>query len=247
MAVINLKVSGQTAIAEINDKIVSGTVGLTVAIEYDYSWGGLHKTAYFKNGNQIRKRENISTVTTVPWEILRTHGNVLQIGVEGRSASGEVVIPTIWSSVSRIYEGAYGEIPAAPTPGEEEITPIPGGVSQLAVTVGYEGNTADFNAIQIREHIESGGAVVLYDPTTSRRMNFLGYDASEEGAYATFVNYAESPTVRVVYYVWDDARVSRETAALVTEELFQGAVGDIETVLDEIIEIQNGLIGGGGE
>ena len=114
MTNILLKVNGASAVASVDGKITSGMVGLPVSIEYDNSWSNLTKTAFFRVGNQVRKREHIGTIATVPWEILRNHGKPLEIGVEGRDSDGNIVMPTIWCSVAKIHQGASGEIPAAP-------------------------------------------------------------------------------------------------------------------------------------
>lgn len=117
----------------------------------------------------------------------------------------------------------------------------------LVVSIDWDTNKADYNALQIQNHILSGGSVVLYDPMVDRRVNFSAYDASGDNACALFVTYGESPSVQLVYYVWDDGRFSTKTEALVTEELLQETIGDIDSALDSIIAIQNLLIGGGGE
>lgn len=118
MTTINVKTNGAFITAKADGKITSGMVGLPVIIEYDDTWNGLAKTLFFRVGNQVRKRINVSKSTTVPWEILRTHGKPLEIGIEGRDSAGNIVMPTIWASVSMVYQGASGEIPAAPEAGD---------------------------------------------------------------------------------------------------------------------------------
>lgn len=123
-----ISVNGTSVVAKTEDKITSGTVGLPVQIKYDESRAGLTKTAFFRVGNQVRKRNDIGTSTTVPWEILRTHGKTLEIGIEGRDADGNIVLPTAWCVVGRVCEGADGDIPAAPNPDKEEYPAVGGAV-----------------------------------------------------------------------------------------------------------------------
>lgn len=120
MTKIFLEVNGTHAVASADGKLTSGMVGLPVTIDYDDSWDGLTKTAFFRVGNSVRKRDSVGTYTEVPWEILRTHGNVLEIGIEGKNENGSVVIPTTWAVVSKIQQGAQGDIPAAPKPGVDQ-------------------------------------------------------------------------------------------------------------------------------
>jgi hypothetical protein len=101
-------------------------VGLPVSIEYDSAWSELTKTASFRVGSFVRSRENIGTATTVPWEVVRHSGKPLEVGIEGRDADGNIVMPTVWASVSTILPGANASIPGAPNPDSGE-NPIGGG------------------------------------------------------------------------------------------------------------------------
>lgn len=127
MTNIFIEVNGSSISAKSDGKIVSGTVGLPVSIEYDNSWSNLSKTAFFRFGNQIRKRESVETDTTVPWEILRNHGKPLEIGIEGKDSDGNIVVPTVWCVVSTVYQGASGDIPAAPNPDSGDVPSGGGG------------------------------------------------------------------------------------------------------------------------
>ena len=120
MTNITLKASGASLSAKVDGKITSGMVGVLVNVEYDYAWDGLIKTVIFRVGSFARVRKNVGTATTVPWEVLRIPGGVLSIGIEGRTEDGNIVIPTIWATASRILPGANGEIPAAPNPDSED-------------------------------------------------------------------------------------------------------------------------------
>lgn len=123
MTSITIKTNGASITATSDGKITSGMVGVPVKIEYDISWNGLIKTAFFRFGNQVRKRDAVGENTTVPWEILRNHGKPLEIGIEGRDADGNIVMPTVWATVAIVYQGASGEIPAAPNPDSGDLPP----------------------------------------------------------------------------------------------------------------------------
>ena len=158
MTNIFLKVNGASVTASVDGKVTSGMVGLPVSIQYDESWNNLIKTAFFRVGNQVRKRDSIEKSTTIPWEILRNHGKTLEIGIEGRDADGNIVMPTVWASVATVYQGASGDIPAAPNPDAEDV-PSGGGGSPDAVRYTSQTLTPEQQA-QARENI---GAATVAD------------------------------------------------------------------------------------
>lgn len=119
MTNIIVKANGTSIVASADGKLTSGMVGVPVSIEYDVSWSGLTKTISFRVGNFVRSREGVANVTTVPWEVMRHSGRALEVGIEGRDQNGNIVMPTIWATVSTIYSGANASIPAAPNPENE--------------------------------------------------------------------------------------------------------------------------------
>jgi hypothetical protein len=140
MTNIHVKVDGTLATASATGKLTSGCVGLPVSFEFDASWSGLKKAASFKVGSLVRTRYNIEESTTVPWEVMRNSGKPLEIGVEGRDENGNVVIPTVWASVSTILPGATAETPAAPNPDKED---YPGGGEGANGTTFYPAVSVD--------------------------------------------------------------------------------------------------------
>jgi hypothetical protein len=103
---ISVKTNKTAITATADCEITSGMVGLQVEIEYGDGWEGLKKFVSFRVGEFQRTMENVETETTVPWEMLRHHGKVLYVGVEGRTEDGKLVIPTVWASVGTIKRGA---------------------------------------------------------------------------------------------------------------------------------------------
>lgn len=198
---IHVKICGTSAVANYDGKLTSGMVGLPVSIEYDDSWNSLYKTASFRVGKFVRSRENIGTATTVPWEVMRNSGKPLELGIEGRDENGNIVIPTVWASVSMVYEGANESIPAAPNPEVGEF-PSTGAViddSQISPNTTWSSQ-------KISNELENaGGGSGSIEIDTTLTQSGKAADAKAVG----------------------------------------DKLGDIETALDSIIEIQNGLIGGG--
>lgn len=115
MTKVYVSVAGAEITVSVDGLLTSGMVGVPVEIEYDSSWDGLIKTAFFRNGEFTRKRENIGTYTTVPWEVVRTTG-ILEIGLSGAKEDGSIVMPTVWCRVDSVKAGANSEIHAAPNP-----------------------------------------------------------------------------------------------------------------------------------
>ena len=115
MISIEVKVNGTEATAITTGKITSGMVGVPVLIEYSNEWDELEKIAVFKNGDLKRKKGPVGTSTSVPWEVIRKPG-ILEIGIIGKNSDGSIVIPTVWCTVGKVFEGANAEIQAAPNP-----------------------------------------------------------------------------------------------------------------------------------
>lgn len=159
MTKIFLEVNGTHAVASADGKLTSGMVGLPVTIDYDDSWDGLTKTAFFRVGNSVRKRDSVGTYTEVPWEILRTHGNVLEIGIEGKNENGSVVIPTTWAVVSKIQQGAQGDIPAAPKPGVSQ----PSGGAGANIDDSQISSSTTWSSEKIDKEIKNGKSEIIKD------------------------------------------------------------------------------------
>ena len=154
MTNILVKTNGASITATADGKITSGMIGVPVSIEFDNSWDGLTKTAFFRFGDFVRKVSGISTTTTVPFEVLRFHGKPLEIGIEGRDADGNIVMPTVWASVATVYQGASGDVPAAPNPGSGDTSG--GSTIALDTTLTKAGMAADAKAVGDRVgHIET--------------------------------------------------------------------------------------------
>lgn len=96
------------------------TTGARNAIEVKFcfsdEWKGLTKTAFFKAGKPSREVTaswllNNENICKIPAEVLTRPNLDLFVGVKGNASTrqgGDVVIPTIWSKLGEIKEGANG-------------------------------------------------------------------------------------------------------------------------------------------
>ena len=164
MTTIKLKVNGASATAVLDGILTSGMVGVDVKITYDDTWGNLNKTAVFRVGSFSRGRENIGTVTTVPWEVLRHSGKVLEIGVVGTDETGNVVIPTVWASVGTIRSGTQASVPGAPNPDAGDI----GGGAGAPIDDSTIADDKTWSSLHILETLcpsfEESGSIVACQP-----------------------------------------------------------------------------------
>lgn len=100
------------------EPVTSGSVNVyTVRFEFSPDWDGLSRTAVFKAGAESRSMLlGPDNQCEIPWEVLTTGGKQLDAGVYG-TKGGDVVLPTIWSSLGKILEGVTtGEEAKPPTP-----------------------------------------------------------------------------------------------------------------------------------
>lgn len=111
MTTIHLTVTGAHVTAQADGPLTSGMVGLPVVISYDSSWDGLTKTLVCRSSmgmtahDQVYILANIGTQATVAPEVMTAQRH-LYLGIEGRTADGTLVVPTIWADCGAIQPGA---------------------------------------------------------------------------------------------------------------------------------------------
>lgn len=101
------------------EELTSGSVKVNrVQFEFSEDWGGMVRTAVFKQGNTaISVLLGETAACDIPYEVLEEHGRALYAGVYG-TKDGVVVLPTIWTSLGEVKEGVtLGESAQPPTPG----------------------------------------------------------------------------------------------------------------------------------
>ena len=114
---IKLNVSAANIAVEEKETLTEGRVGLLCRFSFTGEWAGLAKTAVF-DGADSRDVILKSDTVAIPAECLSTEGYSLSVGVYGKNAAGDIVIPTVYATVGKIQRSAYpsGNEPAAPTP-----------------------------------------------------------------------------------------------------------------------------------
>ena len=107
------------------EPLTSGMVNaVTAGFDFSADWTGLERTAVFQCGGTSKSvLLGADGQCAIPWEVLSSHGRPLMAGVFG-TRGGEVVLPTVWSSLGTILEGAApaGErYPPTPELWEQEL------------------------------------------------------------------------------------------------------------------------------
>ena len=100
------------------EQLTSGAVNVySVRFAFSASWNGLTRTAVFKGGGKtVSVLLDETGVCKIPWEVLRTPGDHLEVGVYGTRGK-DVVLPTVWTDLGKILPGT--------TPGENAKKPTP--------------------------------------------------------------------------------------------------------------------------
>lgn len=141
---IKLNVSAANIAVEEKETLTEGRVGLLCRFSFTGEWDGLAKTAVFDGADS---RDVILTEDTVavPAECLAAEGYSLSVGVYGKNAAGDIVIPTVYATVGKIQRSAY---PA----GKEAAPPTPDVVAQIQQAAA----NAEAMARAVREDAELG-------------------------------------------------------------------------------------------
>ena len=144
---IKLNVSAANITVEEKETLTEGRVGLLCQFRFTDEWTGLAKTAVF-NGADIRDVILKSDTVTIPAECLASEGYSLCVGVYGKNASGDIVIPTVYATVGKIQHSAYpsGREPAVPTPDVvAQIQQAAANAEELARSVREDADLGKFN------------------------------------------------------------------------------------------------------
>ena len=151
---IQITCKGNSAICTRTERLTSGMVGLQCEFVFDEAWDGLARTAVFWAGNQKRDVLLTGDTCTVPWEVLKTAGYQLVIGVYGTNAEGTLVIPTAYAMCGGIASGADPS-------GDESTDPTLPVWGQMQGMIGDLANLAtaskDNLVAAINEAAQSGG------------------------------------------------------------------------------------------
>ena len=108
---IKVTVTTRKAVAVPITDVTVGAVGIPVQFSFSEDWTSadpenpITKQAVFKAGNTAVDMLIQDDATIVPWEVLTTAYERLQIGVRGATGDGTIVIPTVWADAGPIQPG----------------------------------------------------------------------------------------------------------------------------------------------
>ena len=103
----------------------------------------------------------------------------------------------------------------------------------LVVHADYDG-VADHTAAEVYQHIQQGGTVVACYGSDYYQLDLSVPDSAEFTAYD-----GQEECIRGIWLRQDGSFAYREIPLATAD-----AIGDMETALDSILDIQNALIGG---
>ena len=101
MRVAKIIVSGNMATVQDLHMITSGTVGATVAFDFDETWDGFSKVYVFRTDSKTL--DDTKATGVIPAELL-TPGARLSVGVYG--TKGDIAQPTVWADLGVVRAGA---------------------------------------------------------------------------------------------------------------------------------------------
>lgn len=147
--------------------LTSGSVNVyPVRFTFSGAWDGLTKTAVFRAGDESRAvpLDGSGETTVIPWEVLQSAKWTLYAGVYG-TRGGELVLPTVWTRLGEILEGAVpGELTRPPTPGlyEQLLEAVKGLENGIATDLTMEDGTLRLsaNGVPLGEGVSMSGLAV---------------------------------------------------------------------------------------
>lgn len=135
------------------ESVTSGSVSVyTARFEFSPDWEGMERVAVFKAGTVSRSILLDETNTCdVPWEVLKTPGVQLRVGVYG-TQGGDVVLPTGWADMGKILEGvSLGGDAHPPTPDlwEQELAQKGGALDYDGLNLSLLSGDKPLSTVQI--------------------------------------------------------------------------------------------------
>ena len=215
---IKLNVSAANIAVEEKETLTEGRVGLLCQFRFTDEWTGLAKTAVF-DGADSRDVILKSDTVAIPAECLSAEGYSLSVGVYGKNAAGDIVIPTVYATVGKIQRSAYpsGKETAAPTPdvvaqiqqaaaNAEAMARSVREDADLGKFIGPAGEPGGWYTPEIKQPIK-GAMVVNFSPSkegmpeAASKMIFLpqGEAGADGGYYTPAVTQPDENTLRVAF------------------------------------------------
>lgn len=107
MEPIKIIVKDSSAVVFNSVDLASGVRGLMCKFSFNAPWKNLIKNVTFRAGTQTKTILNIKdNEVEVPINILEEVGSLLEVGIEGFSTSGRLIITTLYATIGRIKQGA---------------------------------------------------------------------------------------------------------------------------------------------
>lgn len=100
------------------ETLAAGASGIfTCQFALSEDWDGLTVKAVFRAGGTEKPADVVNGLCTIPWEVLREEGETLSVGLYGENAEQEIVLPTLWADLGKIWDAADLEgVTLPPTP-----------------------------------------------------------------------------------------------------------------------------------
>ena len=188
---IKLNVSAANIAVEEKETLTEGRVGLLCQFRFTGEWTGLAKTAVFDGADSrdvILKNDTVA----VPAECLAAEGYSLSVGVYGKNAAGDIVIPTVYATVGKIQRSAYPS-------GKETAEPTPDVVAQIQQAAA----NAEALARSVREDADlgrfQGAAGQKGDKGDKGEKGQTGPAGTDGGWYAPDITQPDENTMRFAF------------------------------------------------
>lgn len=229
---IQITCKGNSAICTRAARLTSGMVGLQCEFVFDDAWDGLARTAVFWAGNEKRDVLLTGDTCTVPWEVLKTAGYQLVIGVYGTNADGTLIIPTCYAMCGGITSGADPS-------GDESTDPTLPVWGQMQGMIGDLGNLAtsskDNLVAAINEAAQSGGGCGSGLTTDEKTIILTLF---KNAAYTADM----SATIAQLETLWSGTEEPDEPVVPDIPEADVSQTGSILSIVSGVTATQNGAV-----
>ena len=218
--------------------LTSGAVAMNECrFTFNKDWDNLIKTAVFKTDLvtiSVLLDDN-KCQCTIPWEVLETPNELLSVGVYGTDVDGKIVLPTVWTLLGTVLDGANlgKEGTECPTPNVyQQILTVCEQTKQIAQSVRDDADAGEFDG-------EKGKQGEKGDPGYTPKKGIDYYTPTEKDE---FIKEIEDTLVANIDNALVNIIAQQESILAMQTELI--AELDIREQLDEIIDLQESYIGG---
>lgn len=138
-----------------SELMTSGSVNVNfVQVVTSNDWRGLTATIIFQTRKAVITinlgvDDGLPKTLAVPWEVLDTAGETINVGLYGISVedeTAEVVLPTVWGTLGKVSQGVYLSNGVPPKPSDDMFADF------IKRIDGFEGIITDIQQNGIYEH-----------------------------------------------------------------------------------------------